>query len=140
MDRLRRLGEKAMASWKEYGSRLILAISFLLVGTLSFEAGLLQKSLREPIPVIVRVADPVSLPSADGSTQSLPTSVPSPPADSKNTDQRSAQCQLVGSKNSNKYHHPASRCAKQIKPTNKVCFASVEAAQAKGYLPGCLEP
>jgi hypothetical protein len=48
-------------------------------------------------------------------------------------------CTFVGSKNSNKYHAPTSRCAKQIKPANIVCFDSVEAATAKGYLQGCLD-
>lgn len=49
------------------------------------------------------------------------------------------ECAFVGSKKSNKYHAPTSRCAKQIKAENRLCFVSVEAATAKGYLPGCLE-
>ena len=49
------------------------------------------------------------------------------------------ECQFVGSKKSNKYHHPESRCAVQIKPENRVCFSSREVAEARHYVPGCLQ-
>jgi len=42
---------------------------------------------------------------------------------------------FVGSKNSNKYHPPDCRWAKQIKPENQIWFSSHEEAKAKGYTP-----
>lgn len=124
--------------WDAYGSRLILALAFLLVGVLSFEAGLLQQRLSAPPePVIIRVAEPASLPQPKTITgkENAATVV----RETQTLPETQASCALVGSKNSNKYHHPATRCAKQIKPANKVCFASVEDAKAKGYIAGCLE-
>ena len=41
----------------------------------------------------------------------------------------------VGSKNSNKYHYPACRAAKKIKPENLVTFNSAKDAKAAGYVP-----
>ncbi|MDD5627180.1 MAG: Ada metal-binding domain-containing protein [Patescibacteria group bacterium] len=43
--------------------------------------------------------------------------------------------QLVGSKNSTKYHLPSCRFAKNIKPENQVWFSSKEEAESKGYKP-----
>lgn len=134
--------ERWQRFWTRYGNQLLLGGAFLLVGVFTFEAGLLQKSLGQPTPVIIRVADTgyspaqistggVSADSAEKvSTQSSQTTESTPVSN----------CQFVGSKKSNKYHHPASRCAKQIKAENKRCFQSAEDAAAKGYLPGCLEP
>lgn len=130
-------------AWALYGSRCLLGLAFILVGLFSFQAGLLQNSLNKNTePVIIRVAE-----SAPASETSKPTEGIKPASltvSSQTATQSSSlptvECQLVGSKKSNKYHHPASRCAKQIKPENKRCFASIEDAKAKGYLPGCLEP
>ncbi len=41
----------------------------------------------------------------------------------------------VGSINSNKYHYPQCRYAKQIYPENEVWFSSTAEAQAMGYVP-----
>lgn len=45
------------------------------------------------------------------------------------------QTQLVGSKNGSKYHLLTCPGASQINEENKVFFASVEEARAKGYTP-----
>lgn len=130
-------------TWIEYGSKFLLGLAFILVATLSFQAGLLQKSLgKNTEPVIIRVAESAPVSNVSKPVESsLAKDLPSP-SETKNQSSTTVitECQLVGSKNSNKYHHPASRCAKQIKPENKRCFTSVEDAKAKGYLPGCLEP
>lgn len=139
MERWRRFGEKVKASWKEHGSRLILAITFLLVGALSFEAGLLQKSLVQPEPVVVRIGE-APAPSPQNPHQSPDQSSLTPPKETGTAETPTSTCVFVGSKKSNKYHHPTSRCAGQIKPENKRCFTSAEDAAARGYLPGCLEP
>lgn len=138
MEWIRRQNEAIKLFWKDYGSKLFLGLCFLLVGVLCFEAGLLQKSLVEPKPVVIRVAEPVEippLPDTKGEEKGVKTS--SAPGE---TPGDKATCTFVGSKNSNKYHHPESRCAKQIKPENKRCFASVEEAESKGYISGCLAP
>ncbi|MFA9262438.1 MAG: hypothetical protein ACEQSB_03750 [Undibacterium sp.] len=117
-----------------------LALAFLLVSALSFEAGMVQRALTEKEPLVVRV--PATLPAVTAPERS--DLGVKPVTETKEVVQPAVGdgqggCAFVGSKNSNKYHIPASRCAKQIKPANRVCFASAEAAQAKGYLPGCLE-
>lgn len=43
--------------------------------------------------------------------------------------------ELVGSKTSNKYHHPDCKWAKKIRPERLVTFGSVEEAREKGYIP-----
>ncbi len=120
-------------SWYEaFGERALLGLSFLLVAVLSFEAGWLQKSLRETgDPIVVNVAPQPAAPA--------PPTVASVSSESSPQAAESTQCVFVGSKKSNKYHHPASRCAKQIKLENKRCFESLESATRAGYLPGCLE-
>ncbi len=122
--------------WSGNLKKVWLGIAFVLVAALAFEAGMLQQSLRESEPVIISAPSPlpaVALP--ESVTTDLVSAVQSP---SVAVDE-SGSCVYVGSKKSNKYHRPSSRCAKQIKSENRLCFASVEAAQAKGYQPGCLE-
>jgi len=41
----------------------------------------------------------------------------------------------VGSANSDKYHKLSCTCAGKIKPENRICFGSREAAEAAGYVP-----
>lgn len=123
-----------------YLGKLWLGIAFLLVAVLSFEAGVLKEALEEPKPLILaapNVLSPVAVPERIGGTKSVALPKPTDVNTVSVTEQDG--CMLVGSKNSNKYHAPTSRCAKQIKPENRVCFASIEAATAKGYLAGCLE-
>lgn len=122
----------------EKSSTFWLALAFLLVSSLSFEAGVLQRALKESEPLVVRIPEhipPVAVPTRgeQGVTPQVGEVIKSSVSDQKEN------CAFVGSKNSNKYHLPTSRCAKQIKLENKVCFESADAAKAKGYLPGCLE-
>jgi hypothetical protein len=46
-----------------------------------------------------------------------------------------AKVVYVGSKNSNKYHYPACKWAKQIKPRGLITFTSVEEARHRHYVP-----
>ncbi|TXH07840.1 MAG: hypothetical protein E6Q06_01665 [Candidatus Moraniibacteriota bacterium] len=112
-----------------------LAMAFILVSALSFEAGSIQQAIDEPKPVIVEVPATIS-PAAIPERQPIEPGVSEAAEHFQKTNQ---DCAFVGSKNSNKYHTPASRCAKQIKPENLVCFTSTEAAIAKGYHTGCIE-
>lgn len=46
-----------------------------------------------------------------------------------------ADCNLLASKGSDKYHNPDCGIAKNIKAENKVCFVYPEEARSAGYLP-----
>lgn len=116
-------------------NKIWLALAFVLVSVLSYEAGSIRQSLAEPAPVVVEVPSVIPAPSLPERQSAAPV-VAKGPADASSTAQ---DCAFVGSKNSNKYHVPTTRCAKQIKAENRLCFASVEAATAKGYVAGCLE-
>lgn len=116
--------------------KIWLALAFILVAVLSYEAGSIRQALAEPTPLVIEVPGVIpeaAIPERQGvasaSTKGTPLDTPSAAQD----------CVFVGSKNSNKYHVPASRCAKQIKAENRVCFVSADVALAKGYVAGCLE-
>lgn len=116
--------------------KIWLASAFILVSVLSYEAGLIRQALTEPAPLVIEVPGAIPGPSVpERQSAALPTTSRA----SASTVPDTQDCAFVGSKNSNKYHAPASRCAKQIKAENRVCFASVDAALAKGYVAGCLE-
>lgn len=125
-------------AFQEKIGKIWLGIAFLLVAALAFEAGWLKRSLGEIDPLIITtpaVAGAPVVPVRQGAQATRPS-------ESGVTGQNTGAtttCAFVGSKKSNKYHLPSSRCAKQIKAENQLCFESVEAAKAKGYLPGCLE-
>lgn len=125
----------------EYGKRLYVGIVILLVGLLSFLAGNIHSSIQEIKPLLVSV--PSTLPEArpvERTAGERAGAMPVPAGSPSLAQPTNDACVYVGSKNSNKYHLPTSRCAKQIKPENRVCFASTDAASKKGYLPGCLTP
>lgn len=133
---MQRLGEYRdnLINWlKKRKNNLLLGLSYLVIGVLCFEAGWLQKSLVTSEAIQVTVATAVS--QGDNLLKEVSQTVPTKTDSSAPVE----PCQFVGSKKSNKYHHPLSRCAKQIKQENQVCFSSVEAAQARHYVPGCLE-
>lgn len=116
--------------------KIWLASAFILVSLLSYEAGSIRQALLEPKPVVIEVPERLpdeSLPERQGVSKSSAERTPA------STALPTQDCAFVGSKNSNKYHIPTSRCAKQIKAENRVCFTSVDAAIARGYVAGCLE-
>ncbi len=57
------------------------------------------------------------------------------PGETISTTEVPREGQLVGSKNSTKYHLPSCRFAKRIKPENQVWFSSRAEAESKGYQP-----
>ena len=64
-------------------------------------------------------------------------------SDVKETDSSSQDSgKYVGSKNSDRYHYPDCRHAKNILPKNEVWFGSVKEAKEAGYVPcgGCKPP
>lgn len=129
---MQRMGEyrDSLINWlKQSKNKLLLGSSYLVIGVLCFEAGWLQKSLvaSESFEFTIETKTLQIAPQVEEIQLAVPP---------KTTDQ---VCRFIGSKKSNKYHHPQSRCAKQIKQENQICFSSVEAAQARHYVPGCLE-
>lgn len=125
--------------WHLYGDRILVAVTLLLTALLAFWAGTLHSRLAmQPDPLIIRVTEgtpisptptqPLVISGASSDIPPVPPQVPTP------------ACDYVGSRKSTKYHHPQSRCAKQIKPENIRCFATIDEATSKGYTPGCLEP
>lgn len=126
--------------WLVYEQKIILAIGIVLIAAISFEAGFLkgQQNKQEPI-VVNKIASAEAASENTGRDQ----------ADASNTKTASAlgksasteivatadnqKCAFVASKNSNKYHLLTCRYAQNIKPENKVCFASADEAIQRGY-------
>lgn len=123
------IGEKI----KKNREKLFLATLLFLVALLSFEAGLLHKSLAEAKPIIIHTS------TDGGGSTSPPNRIPDESSSKQDVQSSTSSCVYVGSKKSTKYHLPTSRCAKQIKPENRICFESKEAAEAHHYIPGCLQ-
>ena len=133
--------EKIKIFWKKYEYKMILCIGLVLVSGLSFQMGLIKGKKISQNPLIIE--KPIEL-NAENNLNSKENSKNEELEESEqknqvDTENSKKDCAFVGSKNSNKYHTPASRCAKQIKPENLVCFTSTEAAIAKGYHTGCIE-
>jgi hypothetical protein len=74
---------------------------------------------------------------SDSNASAEAPKAPNLPSDSQknggSADTPPQNCAYTGSKNSNKYHLPSCRWAKNIKPENRVCFSSEDEAKLKGY-------
>lgn len=131
--------ESIVAWFQENKERFLLLLGVFLVGVLCFEAGLLLGKTAQETPLVLSLP-PVPI-------ESLSQAEPVPSTQSQKTLTREpiaakggvADCVFVGSKNSNKYHLPTCTVAKRIKPENRVCFASKEEAEKRGYVPSCLK-
>lgn len=129
--------------WEKYEVKIVLIIGFVLVSAISFEFGALwgQKWQQKPLIIEKTVQSTITPETAQKplETQNLASDSESiSPLKTSNTDQTKPidkNCAFVGSKNSNKYHIPTCRWAKQIKPQNLVCFKSAEDAVSKNYQP-----
>lgn len=130
--------------WLQYESRIVLAIGFILIAVISFEAGILQGQKWQQKPLIIE--RPAMAQETCQTSQNNPSQTQNSALEGQNSLEMGKVtpqnlpagrqgCAFVGSKNSNKYHLPSCRWAKQIKPENLVCFSSVEDAVKKGYQP-----
>ena len=126
------------AFFQDQKEKLWLGIAFFLVAVLAFEAGWLKRSLNETEPLVLTIPNNIAAP-AIPERQSSPETRSRTLVEAQPGNETVSTCAFVGSKNSNKYHTPTSRCAKQIKTENRICFDSVATAQVRGYVPGCLE-
>ena len=119
----------------KYESRIILILGFILVAALSFEAGMIKGREIKEKPLVIENSPMIQ---ATGDKASNDTAgAQNLTQDSQNVlagTNTPSNCEYAGSKNSNKYHLPSCRWAKQIKPENRVCFSSVDEAKSRGYL------
>lgn len=136
--------ERILQWLQENKGRLGALTGVLLVGALCFEAGLLQGKMRPETPLVLSLPNVQSEDTPQGTQTEISAPSPSPqtlshvePVVAESNSQ--TNCIFVGSKNSNKYHLPTCAVAKRIKPENRVCFASKEEAEKRGYVPSCLE-
>lgn len=126
-----------MLQWfHEYGERLGLLLGVLLVAALSFEAGYFSHGMKSEGMIKVTLA-PVPVPNVAPAVAG--DAVVIPETESRAESTKHAECRYVGSKNSNKYHLASCAVAKRIKPENRLCFASQEDAERRGYVPSCLK-
>ena len=109
---------------KDKQSDLFIIITIILVTLISFGIGRLTAPKTEPIQIKnlekASVQD-ITPEQKEGTAQ-------------KET-QGNYQGQVVGSKNSDKYHLPDCPGAKQISEQNKIWFSSIEEAEKAGYKP-----
>jgi len=121
--------KKILEFWKNHETKIVLILGFLLVAGLSFEAGFLQGKKAESKPIVIEKASEKLKIDPGTASNSQPVK------DTTLAKITPQNCAYVGSKNSNKYHLPTCRWAKQIKPENLVCFKTLEEAQARNYQP-----
>jgi hypothetical protein len=140
------MNAKIKAFWEKYEYKIILAVGFVLVAAISFEAGILKGAQLRQKPIIIeKVAENGSC--SAGGNSALPgvsgaqNSPPGVSLSSTGVNTPSQDCAYVGSKNSNKYHLPTCQYAKRIKPENITCFKDENEAKSRGYLPdaGCVK-
>lgn len=119
----------------KYESKIILVFGLVLVAILSFEAGVLKsvKISQNPIIIEKKTLTECQKPNSD-----IQEALNLPQKSQNNTESINnlpQNCAFIGSKNSNKYHVPTCRWAKNIKPENITCFKDKNEAESKGYLP-----
>jgi flagellar motor protein MotB len=107
----------------------------ILVAVSAFSLGKVQsiKRDREPVKIIEDRNSEKLVESSGEKIQEKPQEKQNTQAASVIQSQDSGQ--VVGSKNSNKYHYPWCSGAKRISKENLVTFDSIEEARAQGYLP-----
>ena len=124
---------------RSHGRNLFMLAGFLMVGGLSFESGLLKGKTSQSDPIVLSI--PIIAPAQEERTEKvLSVSEEQKEGARLISEQKdTAKCPLVGSRNSNKYHALTCAVVKRIKPENRVCFASKEDAEKRGYVVGCLK-
>lgn len=130
---------------KKNEPRIALLAGFLLVGAISFEAGLLHGREAQSGQIVIQKA-PETDQNVPGAVLGAQTdkSAPGPEtasgtasgASSASAVSATTGCAYVGSKSSNKYYPPTCQWAKRIKPENLVCFKTEQEALAQGRVAG----
>jgi len=128
--------EKLLEFWRNYETKIIILVGLVLVALIAFQGGYLKGKSQKDSPLVIEKTascpasseDQSNQPKTEASVNNLPVINNQGTAENKN-------CAYVGSKNSTKYHLPACRYAKTIKPENLACFSSAEDAVKRGYQP-----
>ena len=142
------MSTKLIGLWKAHDQKILIVLAIILTAVVAFRAGETQEQSRKTGDISVSLNQLASANPKQERLLTLGESVDrkgisvEASSDIKNevtTVGEQKDCALVGSKNSDKYHQPSCQWATRIKPENRVCFSSVEDAQAKGYQPakGC---
>jgi hypothetical protein len=123
--------------WLRYEYKIVLVLGFFLVAIISFEGGILQgrKMLQNPIIIEKPAENTANQAAASQNAPEAQNSIQEAKNTVSSSDIVPQNCAFVGSKNSDKYHLPSCRYAKNINEANRVCFSSAEDAAAKGYQP-----
>ena len=128
-------------TWHHHGEKLLIILAIILTSLVSFNAGqTYEKSIKStPISMIInekKGEDSQKIEEIKALGEAMERKGVEMPAN-QNTEEtpEKKNCAFVGSKNSDKYHLPDCRWAKNIKPENLVCFFDENDAKSKGYLP-----
>ncbi len=123
--------------WQKYEAKIVLVFGFILVAIIAFEAGVLKGQNWQQKPLVIE--KPATASEICQMANNNPSQAQNSALEGQNTSETGKttpqNCVFVGSKNSDKYHLPTCRWAKQIKAENTVCFKSAEDAVSKGYQP-----
>jgi len=119
--------------FKKYEHKIVLVLGLVLIAGLSFQVGFLKGQKMPQNPLIIETSN--NCPKIENQVLGAQNQALENVSTTKNKLSQKQDCMFVGSKNSNKYHLPDCRFAKNIKPENLVCFSSAEDASSKGYLP-----
>lgn len=134
---MRKLLNQMKLFWRRYRERAILMVTMILVGALSFEAGLFKGMTRSAEPISIEIPANIDAPAVAGATMEAATPAAVKPVGE--ASEKLGKCAFIGSRNSTLYHLPTCAVAKRIKPENIVCFADAADAERRGYKPGCLK-
>jgi len=114
-------------------SKIIFFLGLVLVAVISFEVGIIKGKEIVEKPILIENTIPDQTNNTDSKDNDKSVKIASENQNNNNIADKN--CAFVGSKNSNKYHLPGCRWAKNIKPGNIICFSSKSDAESKGYLP-----
>jgi hypothetical protein len=132
----------SIKEWLENNRQNVyLLFGVFLVGVLAFESGFLRGKLVQSEPMIISIPSVAEAQDNEKLQTASENSLVNVKQKTTSTagKQETGQCPFVGSRNSNKYHLATCAVAKRIKPENKVCFASKEDAEKRGYVPSCIK-
>lgn len=128
--------------WKREGhaKTIMFFLNIILAGLVGFQLGKVRAN--QNIPIRINLHNQVAQNPAQKELEIVSQSLERQGVIKKETLIKNNQqkCFFVASRRSKKYHRSDCRYAKNIKESNKVCFASAQEAEVKGYSPaqGCL--
>jgi len=138
-EKLKNLLSRVKTFWNKHEVKVVLLAGFILVAAIAFEAGTLKGQKWQKEPLIIEkpaiIAESANLTDSTSNSQNNAPEASKLTEESQISEYTESNCAYVGSKNSNKYHLPTCRFAKNIKPENLVCFSSIEAAVQRNYQP-----